>query len=229
MENINRVRLGYWEIVESNEKRKTPGDSLLKNKASVTAAQIYAIDPFVNIYSYDQGVNESNIKNFLAGSAKEPKADFLIEEVDDPRVKILLRQEAKKYRIPLLMVTDTGSCVQLDILRFDQNPKQSLTFGTSDKELIKSMLAVYDNAGNRKVFFNFVDKLIGKDYRQDELKKIIEQKTEIPTSTIIPQLGSTIAAAGGIMAEAIARIRLGFNYPSRVIFNKHTFKTKIYR
>ena len=103
-----------------------------------------------------------------------------------------------------------------------------MTYGTKDSDLTKSMEEVYRNPGDRKIFFKFVDCLIGVDYRQEELKKIIEQKTEIPTSTIIPQLGSTIAVAGGIVAEAIARIRLGYNYPSRVIFNKRTFKTKIY-
>jgi molybdopterin/thiamine biosynthesis adenylyltransferase len=229
MENINRVRLGYWEIVEPNSKSASAQDLLLKNKANVTASQLYAIDPYINVFIYNEGINENNISRFLKGGGNEPAADFLVEEVDDPRVKVLLRTYAKKYRIPLLMVTDLGSSIQLDILRFDQNSKLPLTFKNTDAKLIKSMETVYEDPGNRKTFFNFVDQLIGRDYRQDELKEIIEQKTEIPTSTIIPQLGSTIMAAGGIMAEAIARIRLGYNYPPRLIFNKHTFKLKIYR
>ena len=228
MENINRVRLGYWEMVESNQKRKNAGDILLKNKALVTAAQLYAIDPFMNVYVYPDGISEVNIKKFLGGGGREPAADIVVEEVDDPRIKILIRQHAKRLRLPLIMVTDVGSCIQLDIVRFDKLRNSAMTYGSSDARLIASMEAVYNNPGNRKVFFKFVDQLIGRDYRQEELKKIIEQKTEIPTSTIIPQLGSTIAVAGGVVAEAIARIRLGFSYPPRVLFNKRTFQTKIY-
>ena len=50
MENINRVRLHYWDIVHSNAKRLHLTDSLLRNKAEVTAAQLYAIDPYLNVY-----------------------------------------------------------------------------------------------------------------------------------------------------------------------------------
>jgi molybdopterin/thiamine biosynthesis adenylyltransferase len=225
MENINRVRLSYDEIVHPESSRKNTTDLLLRNKALVTAAQIYAIDPYVNIFVYPEGINDSNIKQFFKGHLKEPRADIIVEEVDDPRIKILLRKYAKKLGIPLIMATDIGSCVQIDIVRFDKNRKTSMTYGTEDKALQQSMQKVYDNPGDRKTFFNFVDKLIGTNYRQDELKKIIEGKSEIPTSTIIPQLGSTISVAGGIMAETIARIRLGWDYPNRIIFNKRNFKT----
>jgi hypothetical protein len=147
---------------------------------------------------------------------------------DDPMIKILLREEARRRKIPLVMVTDAGSAVQLDISRHDLNKKENLTYGLSDKDLHKSMAAVYDNPGNRQKFYEFVDALIGRDYRMGELEKIIRGELEIPTSTIIPQLGSTAAMAGAIAAEAVARIRLGHIYPRRVIINKHTFEVKKY-
>ena len=229
MENINRVRLNYWDIVRSNATRIQPADLLLRNKAEVMASQLYTIDPYLRVYVYNEGVHQGNIDNFLDGSGREARVDIIIEEVDDPNVKLLLRDEAKKRKIPLLMASDMGSCVQIDILRYDKNSKLPLTYGTKDAVLRKSTRAVYENPSDRDVFFKFVDDLIGIDYRQDELKKIIEGKTEIPTSTIIPQLGSTAAVAGGLLAETIARIRLGYNYPSRIIFNKRTFGVKIYR
>ncbi len=228
MENINRVRLSYKDMVLPNSERTNAADMLLRNKASVTAEQIYSINPFANIYIYDQGLTAENINAYFDGQKNEPKLDLIIEEVDDPRIKILLRQEARKRKIPLLMVTDVGSCIQLDICRYDLK-ENKLTYSKTDVELINAMENVYSNPGERKAFFNFVDSLIGPNYRQDELKKIIENKTEIPTSTIIPQLGSTINTAAGIVSEAAARILLGHTYPSRVIFNKKTFKVKMYR
>ena len=227
MENINRVRLSYADIVESNKNRIDPTQSLLRNKAEVTASQLYAIDPYVNVYTYNNGIDADNLGTFLGGDdAGEPKADMIIEEVDDPRIKILLREEARKRGIPLLMVSDLGSSVQLHIIRYDKDRSLPLTWGVSDKVLCGSMEEVYRNPGDRTQFFNFVDALIGPDYRSDELARIINNESEIPTSTIIPQLGSTAMVAGGILAEAIARIRLGHVYPERVHFNKKTFEIK---
>jgi len=229
MENINRVRLNYWDIVQSNKNRLHASDTLLRNKAEVMASQLYAIDPYINVHIYNEGVHKGNINHFFGASKGEPQADIVIEEVDDPRVKLLIREEARKRKIPLIMASDMGSCVQLDILRYDKKQNLPLTYGMKDSQLYASMEAVYKNPSNREIFFQFVDDLIGTDYRQDELKKIIEGKTEIPTSTIIPQLGSTAAVAGGLVAEIICRLRLGYDYPSRVFINKRTFAVKIYR
>ncbi len=228
MENINRVRLSYKEIAKNNKER---GDSFalpLQNKAQTVAGQIYGIDPFLDVFVYDQGIHEQNVAQFFDGVGNEPALQILVEEVDDPRIKIFLRQEARKRKIPVLMMTDMGSSVQMDLLRYDQDQTLSLSYGVSDEFLIQAMESVYENAGNKQSFFAFVDALIGTDYRTDELKEILDGNTEIPTSTLIPQLGSTAALAGAIAAETIARIRLGAHYAPRMIFNKRTFEVKKY-
>lgn len=227
MENINRVRLAYWDIVKSNRDKNSLMDLSLRNKAEVVAQQIYAIDPYINVYTYDEGINSENIEGFFAGSEDEPPLDVMIEEVDDLRTKLLIREEARRRALPLIMATDIGSCIQIDIRRFDINNKQSLAYGVSDEELYDTLQLFEDNPTDRKMFFAFVDKLIGVEYRQGELLDIIEARTEIPTATIIPQLGSTVAAAGGIVAEIVARIRLGHEYPQRAIINKNSFQINI--
>lgn len=224
MENMNRVRLGYWDVVAPDVARKTPADLMLRNKADVTAAQLYAIDPYLNVHTYNEGLSEENITRFFDGGGDEPPANVIVEEVDDPWMKLCIREEARKRRVPVIMATDAGSAVQLDMLRYDLDAGLPLTYGTTDSELYARMNAVYDNPGDRKTFFAFVDALIGPQYRQGELQRIIDGKTEIPTSTIIPQLGSTVAVAGGLVAETVARILLGERYPARVYFNKHTFE-----
>jgi hypothetical protein len=229
LENVNRVRVKYSEMVESNAYRKSSTDSLLRNKAIVTAEQIYAIDPFITVHTYKEGVNQTNIDQFFKGAKGEPKLDILVEEVDDAQAKITLREYARKHRIPLLMVSDFGSNVQLDISRYDLNPKLPLTYGTTDKQLHRATAAVYSRGGEKAAFFDFVDALVGTDYRAGELDLILNEKCEIPTSTIIPQLGSTISTAAGIMAETIARIRLGWkHHPRRMVFNKRDFTVKLY-
>lgn len=229
MENINRVRLAYSEMVKSQAERESLLDLSLKNKAQVIAQQLYGIDPFLNVYVYDEGINHENIESFLGQENGEPKTDVVVEEVDDPRIKIFIRQEARKKGLPVIMVTDIGSAVQLDVLRYDKDKSLPLSFGIKDENLLAATEKFYDQAGSRGAFFEFVDALIGVDYRQGELQAIIEEKVEIPTSTIIPQLGSTVAMAGAVAAECIARIRLGFDYPSRAVINKLDFTVKVYR
>lgn len=223
MENINRIRLGYQDVV-SPVSDTAPFEMGLQNKAGVVARQMYSIDPYINIYEYESGILEENIHAWFDGEGDEPAIDLIVEEVDDPRIKVLLREEARKRGIPLLMATDIGSAVQLDISRYDLDQTLPLSYGITDVVLHASMEAVYDNPGDRETFFAFVDALIGTDYHQDELEEIIEQRSEIPTSTIIPQLGSTTLVAAGFITEAVARIFLGFDYPPRAIINKHTFE-----
>ena len=228
MENINRVRLGYWDMVKSNSNRMSLLDVGLKNKAHVVADQIYSIDPFTNVHVYDEGLNQENIVKFFDGDEFEPKMDIIIEEIDDPQSKLFIRQEARKRRLPLIMASDMGSIVQVEVSRYDLDENLPLTFGVSDEELILAVENFSQSGTDRKVFFKFVDTLIGTDYRQDELLRIMEERCEIPTSTIIPQLGSTAAASGAIVAELVARIRLGHSYPKRFLFNKKTLEVKIY-
>jgi molybdopterin/thiamine biosynthesis adenylyltransferase len=229
MENINRVRLRYDDIVASRASQTQAEGLSLRNKAEVTARQLYAIDPFIYIAVYTEGIHDATIERFFAGGKGEPPADIIVEEVDEPRIKIILREEARKRRLPLIMVSDLGSVVQLDVRRFDLDPSLPLSFGVSDDNLHKATEAIYEQGGDRNAFFGFVDALIGTSYRTDELGAILAHKTEIPTATIIPQLGSTAAMAGGIAAETIARIRLGFEYPERVTINKRTFEVVIHR
>lgn len=229
MENINRVRLAYYEMVKNQAQRNSAVGLSLKNKAQVVANQLYAIDPFLDVYVYDEGIEANNIDSFLGEESGGAKTSIVVEEVDDPRIKLFIREEARRRGLPLIMVTDIGSSVQLDVLRYDKDKNLPLSWGVSDQFLKEKMEGVYVQAGNKKTFFEFVDALIGSDYRRGELNAIIEEKVEIPTSTIIPQLGSTVAMAGAIAAESVARIMLGFELPPRVIINKQTFTVTVYR
>ncbi len=229
MENINRVRLAYYEMVKNQAQRNSAVGLSLKNKAQVVANQLYAIDPFLDVYVYDEGVDANNVDSFLGEELGGAKTSIVVEEVDDPRIKLFIREEARRRGLPLIMVTDIGSSVQLDVLRYDKDKNLPLSWGVSDQFLKEKMEGVYVQAGNKKTFFEFVDALIGSDYRRGELNAIIEEKVEIPTSTIIPQLGSTVAMAGAIAAESVARIVLGFDLPPRVIVDKQTFAVTVYR
>jgi hypothetical protein len=227
MENMNRVRLSYWDMVRPNSCRANAKEILGNNKAEVVASQLYALDPFIKIFTYEDGVHDGNMEHFFQGAKKEPKADILIEEIDDLVMKVVLREKAREYGLPFLMVSDFGSLVQLDVRRFDKNKTLPLALHTSDENLYRLLHSFTASSGNKEKAFQFVDALVGTSYRRDELGEIIDGKKRIPTQTLIPQLGSTIAVAGGIIAETVARIRLGYDCPQRVIFDKRHFTMEV--
>lgn len=215
MENTNRVRITYRELPDAADQ------TLLAKKAPTVARQLYALDPYINVFTYDEGIDAQTVSSFFDGDGIEPPIDMVVDEVDDPAIKILLREEARKRKIPLIMVTDVGSTVQLDVCRFDLDPTLTLTHGTKDSDLYVARDLFETNKNDRSAFFAFVDALIGTAYHQGELGEILSGNAERPSETLFAQLGSTVMVAGGIAAETVARLRLGYQLEPRTFFNKH--------
>ncbi len=97
--NMNRVRYDYTRVGQA--------------KTAVAREALYQMDPYGTIDEYPTGVNASNVEAFLSG------VDVLVEETDHLETKIFLREEARKRGIPVVMATDNGDGVIVDIERFD--------------------------------------------------------------------------------------------------------------
>ncbi len=207
--NGNRIRLSYKDLGQ--------------NKAIVTASQIHSLDPFMEIAIYTEGIHEKNIDRFIVGNPEEgePSCGIIIEETDDPEMKILIRERARAHKVPVVMVTDLGSAVQADVRRFDKYENLSLApCGVGDVELYESRNKWRKDLSDREKFYDFAFKLIGHNYNEvPEFKAIVFQEIP-PLFGGIPQLGSTAMAAGGIAGELVARIALGFKLPERMFIHK---------
>jgi hypothetical protein len=116
-QGFTKFKLADNDILElSNLNRFAAGLRLIdlnQSKTILTAKQIYDINPFCQIKIYPQGLNEKNLKDFLI----KPKIDILTEEMDNLVLKIKIRELAKKYKIPVIMVTGNESDIILDIER----------------------------------------------------------------------------------------------------------------
>lgn len=222
--NAGRVIGGYREFVLSKKMQTVFGGlgGAMKNKAISAAEQLHARNPYINIWPYWDGVTEQNVGSFIGGNRYEPRADVLIEETDNPLRKFEIRERARALGCDVLMATDRGSKVQVDIRPFKSNPQASLAYGISDEELI-TFKEVYEKASSRDTFFKFVDGMIGPAYRLEdtEFGRLMrnEIKTPIPA---LQQLGSTAIMAGGLLTEVIARRALGYMYPERFMLDKTT-------
>jgi molybdopterin/thiamine biosynthesis adenylyltransferase len=175
--NLNRIRYG--------------ASALNKNKAIVAARIIAEMNPYAQIEVFVEGLNPNNIDQFFEG------LDIFVEETDSLALKISSRERAKQNKIPVIMATDNGDGVIVDVERYDLQP---------DLELFNGALGSI----SMKQFENFpptdmpklATKVAGPDYIVPRMQESLLQVGRNLYSW--PQLGSA-ATFSGIAVAYIAR------------------------
>ncbi len=109
-DNLNRVRTGF-------------GDVGLK-KAVVVARKLFEVDPYANHSIYTEGLNENNAEEILEHS------EIIIEEMDNLYWKLKIRELARARGIPVIMGTDNGDGMIVDIERFDLDKSYPILHGS---------------------------------------------------------------------------------------------------
>lgn len=99
--NLNRILAGVHEVGT--------------NKTIVAARRIYEDNPFAEVITLPEGINENNLEELI----KAGKVNCIVEEIDDIPFKIHSRLLAMKYKIPVVMVTDNGDGIVLHVERYD--------------------------------------------------------------------------------------------------------------
>lgn len=189
LSNLNRFRAGLPELG--------------LNKAVLTARQVYEINPFAEIKMFDQGINPGSEDEFLL----KPKLDLLVEEMDNLKLKISIREKAKKHRIPVVMVTGNGAGLILDVERYDQQPGLSILNNLLSKtyiEKIRKLDASKIPAANKV--------LLARDFMgAKNLTKRLQDSFLLVGSKLagIPQLAEASFLRGAVLAYAVRRIITG--------------------
>lgn len=177
--NLNRVR--------------TPVRNIGLNKCVVMAREIYEMNPYMHIEATTHNVEQKNIAAFFD---KPWRLDLIVDEIDDLETKVRLRVEAKKRRIPVIMVTEPGNQIMLDVERYDVNPDLDLFNGLAPG--VEQLLVKKDLTQREKL--KFIAKIIGvKNLPLRDQQAMLKVGSTIPSA---PQLGSTAMMAGGIIGFA---------------------------
>ena len=181
--NLNRLRYGVQALGSA--------------KVLVAAQTILEINPYATIYIYEEGITKENLSNFIAGDNLSPKCDILVEGVDNLAIKIFLRQEAKKQKIPVIMATDNGDGIILDVERYDISPNLQLFNGALDNFSINDF-----ESFSPQELPKLATKVAGPEYI---VTRMLESLTEVgKTLYSWPQLG-TAASFTGVVSAFIAR------------------------
>ncbi len=182
--NLNRILTGV--------------SSVGKSKALIIGQQIYEMNPYSKVKYFDK-VSKDNIENILD---KPWKVSAVVDEIDDIEMKVRIRYEARKRKIPVIMATELGDTVMLDVERFDQEPNRPLFHDLVPhiEDLLDRPMANYREWTKHAV--GIIDPVNMPIKMQKSLLKI---GTTIVTH---PQLGSTVMMTGGVLAFAVKSIAL---------------------
>jgi tRNA A37 threonylcarbamoyladenosine dehydratase len=158
-----------------------------RNKTDVMADEVRKINPYHNVEKFKDGINEGNMESFLEG------LDLLVEECDDFPMKVKIRMEAKKRKIPVIMVANLADSIVLDVERFDIEDSMILHGKLSQEEL------EYLVSGNTKKeeIQKFAVSFVG---RENVPPRAIESVMDIGKKLVgRPQLMATANIGAGFM------------------------------
>jgi molybdopterin/thiamine biosynthesis adenylyltransferase len=191
------------DIIEpSNLNRiRSPFSHVGLHKVEAISRKVWEIDPFIEIVDYKDGLNTQNLPEILLTH----KPDVVVDEMDDLKMKILLRQKAKEFGLPVVMAADDGDDTLVDIERYDQNPALDLFNGNIPQEIL-------DKIKNHKINRAETGMLIGRYFIGPEniplrmFQSLAEVGRSLPSW---PQLGVAASLAGLSISFIIKRILLG--------------------
>ncbi len=185
LSNINRIRAGVQNL------------GLLK--VEMTARQIYEINPYTKVELFPEGLTPKNIKKFFAGPAK---LDIVIDELDNLAVKFLIREQAKKNKIAVVMAADNGDNAVVDVERYDINPKTKFFHGRMGAVSYKKLSTL-----NKFGIGKMITKHIGAENVTDRMKESLLEMGKTIVSW--PQLGGAALINGAAVAYCVRRILNG--------------------
>lgn len=180
--NLNRIRSGI--------------NDLGLTKVEMTARQIYLINPYTKIELFPEGLTPDNITNFMEGSSK---IDIMVDEIDQFHIKFLMREHAKRLKIPVVFAVDNGNNGLVDIERYDL--ENSTEFFHNRLEPVSyEEFSKLDKWGICKAITEFV----GPENISLRMKQSLAEMGK--TLIAWPRLGGATLLNGSIVAYCVRKI-----------------------
>jgi molybdopterin/thiamine biosynthesis adenylyltransferase len=168
------------------------------SKSLIAARKLYEMNPYISIERFGVDITLENITQFFE---KPWPVHVVVDEVDNLKVKLQLRVEARKRRLPVIMATDLGDDVMLDVERFDLHPNLPFFHGLVD-DIEDLLVKDFDS----KEWLRRATAIIGsKNVPLRMQQSIMQIGRELSTQ---PQLGGTAIMAGAVVAYAVRKIAL---------------------
>ncbi len=179
LSNTNRILMGV--------------DNLGVLKVEMAARRIYEINPYAVIDLFPEGLKKENMEKFFEG------LDVVIDELDNLAVKYLIREQAKKHKVPVVMAADNGDNAAVDIERYDLDENTPYFHGRMG-EVSYDLLSKLDKFG--------IGKMITKHVGPENVTKRMQESLMEMGKTIVswPQLGGAALINGAAVAYCVRKI-----------------------
>ncbi|MBE7195701.1 MAG: ThiF family adenylyltransferase [Gordonia polyisoprenivorans] len=175
-------------------------------KAELAMRRTLETDPYINLEVFAEGVTEETASAFFGGNG-DRTPDIVLEEVDDLATKVAIRRWAREAGLPVVMVTDDGDNVIVDVERYDLEPGRPLFHGNAGDIEALDADELRDPANRVRIAGAIVGEAIGPRTRE----ALREVGRTMPSW---PQLGTAATLAGAVGAVTARRIVCGDELPS---------------
>lgn len=186
--NLNRIVAGVHQVG--------------LNKTIIAARKIYEDNPFAKVVSLQEGLTKENLEQLLS----ENKLDIIVEEVDDLPLKIIIRELALSYKVPVVMVTDNGDGIVLHVERYDLGYDK--VWGKDFSYYAEKMKGpITKDVAGQIIMFDIVggpDKVDPK--MLNSVKRVLSQEL-----VSWSQLGSAAILGGVFVTVAVKEVALGIH------------------
>lgn len=155
-------------------------------------------NPWAEQTLLNEGLSASNI-----GLLGDSGVDVAVDEMDDFRAKAILREYARQNGIPIVMASDLGDRVQLDVERHDLGLVAPFNGRIKPRDVLRLIDGTLEPAEKKKL----MKKVVGI---QNMSARMIQAIMDVGSSRAgIPQLGTTASLSGVAAAIATREILLG--------------------
>ncbi len=185
--NLNRIRSPYYHVG--------------LHKVTAISHKVWEIDPYIEIVDYQNGLGDQNLQEIL----DTHKPNVIIDEMDELRMKIKLREAARTRGLPVVMAADDGDDALIDIERYDLDESLELFSGRIPHEILEQIKT-------KTIPRAELGMIIGKYFvGADNIPLRMYQSLGEVGKTLPswPQLGGAAALSGITLAYVTKKIVLG--------------------
>jgi len=153
------------------------------------------MNPYADIRIFPDGLTEENLDAVLDG------VDVVVEEMDSPFFKLKVREAARERGIPVVMGTDNGDGIIVDVERFDLDGGRPILHGKLGQVTSSAMKAM-----SPRDLPKVAARIAGADLA---VPRMLESVTQVgQTLYSWPQLGTAANLCGTVVAYLVRRILL---------------------
>ena len=193
-----RIKLADMDrLALSNTNRILMGvDNLGVLKVEMAARRIYEINPYAIVEIFPKGLTDKNIETFCKD------LDVVIDELDSFPIKYLIREQCKKWGIPLVQAADNGDNGVVDIERYDLDKNTPFFHGRLGDITYESLCGL-DKFGIGKT----ITRLVGPENVTERMQQSLLEMGKTIVSW--PQLGGAALLNGAAVAYCVRKILNG--------------------